>query len=353
MKRSVEMPRPRVAWLLGAWALVLAVPAARAQAPAAPPVIAAATGGQDDITRSALVGPGGQVYEPGEPGTWQRRFGGGVAIEVKGAARVDADILFVHGNRAPLFRLHDTAWHASPLPNRGRSVIGTSHAPALGIGRHVYTWRDGRWARLASVRGTITAVWAESERQVLAATAQGSLFRVQAGKQSALRHPLAGDDAIVQLAGHPGARLYGLARSGAVLRIGAGAATLVATAPELSGWEPHAAAADASGALWVLGWIPARAEQPAQAVLARAERNTLAPVERIDGLPGQDRFLVFRIDRRGGMLWSTQSGAVRFRPAPGGSEPQPEDTPWRDARVVRELPMPASSFPGRAPARTR
>lgn len=356
----MDMPRARLLALLGTCALVLAAPAAHAQPAGAPAVIAAATGGQDDVTRSVLVGAGGQVYEPGDPGTWQRRFGGGVAVDVQGAVRVDADTLFVHGSRAPLFRLQDATWHASPLPNRGRCALDAGAAPVLAIGRHVYTWRGGRWARLASVPGTITAVWAASERQAHAATAQGGLFRVQARKRAEITHPLAAGDVVVQLAGQPRGRLYGLARSGAVLRIGARAATLVGKAPALAGrephlaaWEPHLAATDASGALWVLGWIPARAEQPAQAVLARAERGTLVPVETLGRLPAQDPFLVFRIDRRGGMLWATQSGAVRYRPAPGDSVPQPGNTSWHDARIVRELPSPASWFPGRAPAHTR
>jgi hypothetical protein len=335
----VSWPAILCAWLLPA-ALAAAQPA---------PVIAAAVDGDDDVTRSVLVGLAGQVYEPAAPGTWQRRFAGGIAPEVVGAARVNGT-LFAHGTDAPIFRLHDTVWHAQPLPNRGRATLGRGGAGALGLGRHVYTWRDGVWTRLATIQGTITAVWAANPTRAHVATAQGALWRIQGSAATALPEPVTAADPVVLLAGQPRA-LYGITRGGAVLRIG-DRATLVGKAPELARWIPQVAATDASGALWALGWIPATDQALARAVLARTQGNILQAVETLPGLAPAERFLVLHLDRRGGMLWSTTAGIVRYRTA-GAAPPAQAAAGWQEARILGELLIPSAAFPGRGPAHVR
>lgn len=366
-------------------AVPLAVPRAAAQeeippvdapAPVSPPMAAgavvAAVGGEDDVTRSVLVGPGGQVYEPGAPGTWQRQTAGGIGPVVVGAVRV-GQTLFAHGAETPVFRRQDAVWHAHPLPNRGRCAMGTGSVPALAIARYVYTWPEGSagnaargrsgWTRLATLAGVATAVWAQTPTRVIAATAQGMLWRVQGSAATAIPDPLAAGDRVVVLTGTPRS-LYGLSQSGAVLRIGERRATLVDRAPALAGWVPQVVAVDAGGALWALGWAPARGAEPVRAVLARSDGKTLLPVENIADLLPLDRFLVLHIDRRGGMLWSTQSGAVRYRPAgptgtpgttgSGGSAGLgPSGAAWQAAQVISELSLPVPSFPGRGPAVAR
>ncbi len=380
-----------VPWLAALCAGLLAVPRATAQeeippvdasAPVSPPVTAGAVigavGGEDDVTRSVLVGPGGQVYEPGVPGTWQRQTAGGIGPAVVGAVRV-GQTLFAHGAETPVFRRQDAVWHAHPLPNRGRCAMGTGSVPALAIARYVYTWPEGNagsagsagnaargrfgWTRLATLAGVVTAVWAQTPTRVIAATAQGMLWRVQGSAATAIPDPLAAGDRVVVLTGTPRS-LYGLSQSGAVLRIGERRATLVDKPPALAGWVPQVVAVDAGGALWALGWVPARGAEPVRAVLARSDGKNLLPVENIADLLPLDRFLVLHIDRRGGMLWSTQSGAVRYRPAgptgtPGTTDSGgsaglgPSGAAWQAAQVISELSLPVPSFPGRGPAVAR
>lgn len=362
----MRLPTARIAaWIaaLCAWQM----PAARAiaqdaspqAAPSAPgagiadsvserPALAAVAGGEDDVTRVVLLGPGGQVYEPTTPGTWQRRFGGGVAPVVVGAA-IAGNALFAHGATAPVFRLHGDTWHAHPLPNRGPCVLARGGAAALGIGRHVYTFRDSGWARLASVPGVVSAVFATTPARAHVATAAGTLWRVQGSAQTAVPLPDASDP-VVQLAGHGAGALYGITRSGAVLRIGA-RATLVGSDPALAGWTAQVAAVDASGTLWALG---ARATS-GEAVLARTRGNVLIAVETVAVPPG-DRFVALALDGRGGMLWATESGVVRHGSGVSSGSAAERDTSgasWRDGQVLGELPAPTSAFPGRGPARAR
>jgi hypothetical protein len=348
-------------WLavLCAWQMPAAT--AAAQPTTGRPAIAAAAGGEDDVTRSVLVGPGGQVYSPAgpsAPGTWQRRFGGGTASAVLGAVRV-GQALFVHGEVTPVFRLEGTAWHASPLPNRGPCALGRGPVAALGIGRHVYTWRDSGWARLGSIPGVVSAVWAGTPARAYAASIQGGLWRLQGNAQAAVPTVQAAGDPVVLLAGQARLPLYGVTRGGAVLRIRE-RATLVDVDTALAGWAAHVAATDASGTLWALGWIPASGEAPARAVLARTQGNTLIAVETLAGLAPGERFTVLLLDRDGGMLWATESGTLRYRAgsasakaAAAAATPDPTSAGWRDGHVQDELPLPPSAFPGRGPARVR
>jgi len=372
----------RAALCAGLLAVPLAVPRAAAQeeipsvaapGPVSPTMAAgavvAAVDGEDDVTRSVLVGPGGQVYEPGAPGTWQRRTAGGIGPAVVGAVRV-GQTLFAHGVETPVFRRQDAVWHAHPLPNRGRCAMGTGSVPALAIARYLYTWPEGSagnaargrsgWTRLTTLAGVATAVWAQTPARVIAATAQGMLWRVQGSAATAIPDPLTSGDRVVVLTGTPRS-LYGLSQSGAVLRIGERRATLVEKAPALAGWVPQVVAVDPGGALWALGWVPARGAEPVRAVLARSDGKALLPVENIADLLPLDRFLVLHIDRRGGMLWSTQSGVVRYRPAgptatagSGGTVGLgPAGAAWQAAQVISELSLPVPSFPGRGPAIAR
>ncbi|ACY17440.1 hypothetical protein [Haliangium ochraceum] len=366
---------PRSRWLaLVALSLAAAAPA-RAQPPAPQPApapqdaapaaaavhLVAARGGDEDITQSRLLGPSGELYEPDPEaagGSWRRHFGGGVAVEVEGAVDTGAT-LFAHGGGAPVFALSDAhkAWHAHPLPNRGRLVSGGDGAPAMAIGRHVYTWRGNRWTRLASLGGRISAVWASSPTDVYAASARGQLTRIRNQSQTPVALPLPAGDPITALTGRPGGALYGISRAGRAVRIRGPRATLVSRPASLASWTLQVAAADAEGALWALGWQPASGEQPARAVLVRSRGGQFVEAERIDDLSSEDRFVLLRIDRHGGVLWATRAGRVRFREAapdaPEGASQDAGKRGWRDAHIVRQLRPPAPVPEGSGPARTR
>src|SRR3954469_3060132 len=98
-------------------ALALALVLASAGAALADPLATAVTPG-DDVRRTILVGPSGQVWEPDGQGGWTRTVGGGVGAEVQGAAL--ADELIIAGKATPLFRRHDDAWYGLRLGERGK-----------------------------------------------------------------------------------------------------------------------------------------------------------------------------------------------------------------------------------------
>lgn len=221
--------------------------------------------------------------------------------------------------------------------------------PAMAIGPHIYTWRKERWLRLRSAPGAVTALWAATASQVYVATDQGQLLRTRvlrarAGAWSTIRHSLTQDDPIEHVIGHAGKHPYALSRSGAVLRLGATVATLVSRDPELSAFQPQAMAAAPDGTLWIAGILPASDSSPARAVLAQAARGRMRMIEELLPLQPEERISVLRVDARGGMLWATDSGTLRYR-AQSGS--------WQEGTILGELPRPLSSVPGRRPAHTR
>lgn len=339
--------RRTAGWLLAAWMAGLA--SAHAGTPRTV-TIATATGGDADVTRTVLIGPAGQIYRPQDtPGTWRRPAGGGISVAVTGAVEIPGHALFACGARAPLFRADQDTWHVHGLGNRGSCAVAPDGAPAMAIGPHIYTWRNGRWLRLRSAPSTVTALWATTASQVYVATDQGQLLRTRvprarAAAWSTIRHSLTQDDPIEHVIGHAGKHPYALSRSGAVLRLGATVATLVARDPELTAFQPQAMAAAPDGALWIAGILPASDSSPARAVLARADGARMRMIEELSPLQPEERISVLRVDARGGMLWATGSGTLRYR-AQSGS--------WQEGTILGELPRPLSSVPGRRPAHTR
>ncbi len=330
-----------------------------ARGDAAQAEIRAVVGGHGDARQGLLIGASGQVFEPDDarPGTWRRRFEGGIGVPVRGAIEVEAGRLFASGAVAPVFRLDQAVWHAHPLPNRGRTILARGGGPALAVGRHVYVWRESRWDRLATLGARVTALWPDERGRVLAATVKKQLVRIQpSGAKTPIRLSLADDDHVSSLVGHPGAQVYAISQQGAILRVGARAATLVTRDPKWAAWEPQAAAVDHAGILWLLGWTAGTDAAPAEALLARVEGRAFAIQQPISGLAAGDRFRVLHIDSDRRMLFSTASGLVRFssRPvAPATSEGTPGDLSWLDATLLGEAPIPVSGFPARAPAHTR
>lgn len=351
-------------------ACVLGLGAAHAAAPvtAAPALATAAVTGahdpaaHDDVTRTVLIGPSGQIYDPVEatPGTWRRRTNGGVSAAVTGAVLTDEGALFVSGARAPLFRFDAGAWHVHPLPNRGPSTLPTDGAPAAAIGAHVYTWRNQGWARLRSTRDPVTAIWAATDGRVYVATRAGTIQSTGPGGWRSIHHPLPADDPVVLLSGRAGKqqRVYAVARSGALLRLDAHSATPIPQAPELSGFAPQAAATAPDGELWVAGVLADTAgttaddaASPARAVLAQTVQGTLRMVEPLPAPAPGERFAILRVGPGGALLVATSGGVVRYR-IPGRSAGQ-EAAGWQIGTLIGELPMPHSAFPGREPAHMR
>lgn len=340
--------------------LLAAVPAgAQPPGPAAtgPPEVAAAAASPDG---AVLVGPSGQVYHPGEPGTWTRKALGGVAADIRGALVTPDGRIFAAGPRTPLYRFAGGAWHAHPLTNRGSVVVARGRsAPALAVGRHVYLWIHGSWKRMAHAPGEITALWAASPGRVYAATRNGELARLQSGRWSPIRHPLAPGDEVSLLVSAPHGPVYAIAMSGAVLAVSPTRAQLVPRADELASFEPHAAAVDASGTLWIAGLVPAPPTSPdapappasstapaplPRAILAHVRDGRLRTVEPLPWVSPADRVTAIVSQGPGELLIATRRGVLRYRDTRGG---------WKSGTIgTAQAPRsPAGASAG--PARTR
>ncbi len=161
-----------------ALALALALSLAPLALAHADPLATATTPG-DDVRRTILVGPSGQVWEPDGQGGWTRSAGGGVAADVRGALMTDE--LVVGGKATPFYRRHDGAWYGLRLGERGKTQVGTGSRPAVAIGKQVFVWNRGAWTRVATADRPVVALWAESDRKVFVATDR-AVFRL-AGKK--------------------------------------------------------------------------------------------------------------------------------------------------------------------------
>ena len=141
-------------------ALATLTPAARADELAA---IAVA----DDPLASVLIGPSGQVWEPDGHGAWVRRREGGVAADVGGA--VLTSTVVVTGKASPPYRLEAHGWQAVRLGERGKTIAGRGPRAAIAIGRNLFVWKAGAWARVGVVPAAVVAVWAASDSKVYVA----------------------------------------------------------------------------------------------------------------------------------------------------------------------------------------
>ena len=149
--------------------------------------LAAATTPADDVRRTILVGPSGQVWDPDGQGGWTRTAGGGVAAEVRGALVVDD--LVIAGKATPFYRRDAGVWYGLRLGERGKTVVGTGARPAVAIGKQIFVWNKGSWTRLGTADRAVVALWAASDRKVFVATDR-AVLRL-AGTKLVTHQPLA------------------------------------------------------------------------------------------------------------------------------------------------------------------
>jgi hypothetical protein len=298
---------------------------------------------------AVLVGRSGQLYHAAAAGRWQRRAGGGVAIDLVAAVRTQpgSDEVIAIGADAPPFRYRAGAWRADPLANRGPALLSADGPLAvLSIGRHIYTLEDGEWKRRASAPHRVTAAWAASATELLVATADGGLARWNGRRFTPVRAPLPADESIVALVGASPAAVFGRAEGGAWIRIDRAGTALVAPAQELASFEQHAWAVGPDASLLLAGAVQASggARRP---ILARADRNRLVVAGDLPALPGGDRVAVLLAHApTGEILIATRAGAVRVRDRRGA---------WHEGSASGVLPAPPPRPGARsgAPARTR
>jgi hypothetical protein len=303
--------------VIRAAAIALALALASLASAAADPLAAAATS-PDDVRRTILVGPSGQVWEPDGLGGWTRTAGGGVAADVRGAIVVDD--LIVAGAATPLYRRRDDGWYGLRLGERGRTVLGTGPRAAVAIGRQIFVHDRGAWTRVATADRNVVALWATSERKLYVATDR-AIFRL-AGKKLVSHLPIAAT-------AFAGATPLALTADGAVHDV----TTRAALAPTADG-QPvivEAAATAADGTPWLVGRIAT------ERVLVR---RTRAGWERRPAPPlGDEPVVELAIDRAGRVIIVTAAGAVHLAG---------EDGTWTRGTLTTRLPSPK---PGPGPAR--
>lgn len=300
-----------------AWA-VLALVLAWAGAAQADP-LATATTPADDVRRSILVGPSGQVWEPDGQGGWARTAGGGVAADVRGAAV--ADTLVVAGKATPLYRREGDAWFGLRLGERGKTQIGDGPRAAVAIGKQIFVWTRGTWTRVATADRPVVALWAESERKVYVATDR-AVFRL-AGKKLVSHAPLT----VVALVG---AAPLAITAAGEVRELSA--RTPLAPTADGAPVTPERATSSADGTPWILG------HAGADRVLVRRTRGGW---ERRPAPPlGPDDSVVhLAVDSAGRVIVATAAGGVLLAA---------EDGTWTRGTLTTRL---APGQPGPGPAR--
>lgn len=316
-------------------ALLWATAAGAEPAPSAPVSVTAALPTAEGVV---LIGSSGQIYEPSGPLAWKRRGAGGVAVDVLGALHA-GDTLYAAGERTPLFARQGEAWFASPLPNGGPVAVSTG-APAVAVGRHLYTPEGGQWRRLISARSPIVALWA-GPRTSYVATERGDLARADGRRWRTLRSPLPAEDPIAWFCGAAGAELYAGSRAGVVLRVEARRATALPVPDDLAGLSIHSTGA-VGEEVYLAGTVGDGPER--RGVLVRATGKGLERVDDLWALAEGDRYAAI-FGAAGAVAVASASGTVRARGADGT---------WQDGAIDGALPPPpAAAGAQAAPARSR
>ncbi len=278
-------------------------------------VVAIAVPG-DDVRAAILVGPSGQVYEPDGKGAWTRSHGGGVAADVTGATTVDGDLV-VTGRAAPMYRRDGTTWFAMPIGESGKTALSRGPAAAVAIGKKVFVLKKGKWSRVGSIPGRVTAVWASGPKAVWAQT-DSTLYRLKGSDF------VTAGDAMTALGG---AEPWGIAADGTLRDLDAGKSIpgdldgATVTAVAIAGAD-----ADLRAIVQTAGGL----------VLARVVKGAL---QKVDDLPGTGRVVGMAVGD-GRVLVVMADGTVALR----------DQDAWTTSQVKDALPA-AGKGPG--PAHTR
>lgn len=158
------------------------------------PVLPAALLVDSDITQTALIGAGGQVYlydVTSKTPRWVRRLAGGCTADITAAVLLPVSTakktssaeptppqILVAGKSAPLFRWANGVWSSMPVGQKGKPVVGTGPLPSVAIGRQVFVWQNERMTRVATAASTIVGLWAASPTDVRISTDK-ALFRLR------------------------------------------------------------------------------------------------------------------------------------------------------------------------------
>lgn len=285
-----------------------------------------------------LVGRSGELYLPGDGGTWRRAHAGGIAEDVRLVVRGADGVIWAVGRRAPLFVYRKGVWHTERLSARGRvRVGGPGSAPALAVQRWVFVFDGSSWQRTMRTPPSVAVLWVSSAKRAYIVEDSGVVLRGDGKTWTPIELALAEGDRVAELAGVAGRSLYAFTEQGAIFSIGATAAKAVAVPAELAGFAPSAACSDGKRRVAVVG------RAGGGFVMAVLEGDAIRRDAGLADLADGDYYSVCRLGPDGSVLVSSSRGVVRMRSADGI---------WSDGSVSVELPASADR-PRRPPARSR
>jgi hypothetical protein len=281
-------------------------------------LVAAVVGDGDDVRKSTLVGPSGEVYEASGDGAWVRRREGGVAADVTGAARVGGELI-VAGRADPLYRDRKGTWFALRLGEEGKTVMARGPGTAVAIGKSVLVPDKKGWKRVGNLPGKVVSLWARGG-DVWAST-DTALYHLTGKSFSKVKKSKPGTLAGGTPWAVTDAGLVDLDGKRTVKAELGGAAVTVVAAGGAPGDDELTVVVESGGSL----------------VLARTEKRALV---KVDTVPGTGAIAALVVDDGGDVLVAFADGTVALRR--GGA--------WTTGAVADDLPK---ARKGSAAAHTR
>lgn len=285
---------------------------------------AAGKGGGETV----LVGDGGEIYRA-DAGAWKRTAGGGVSTTLVRARGADANAVWGAGASGAPYVFDGTTWNATPIVGSGAIVFASGGpAPAIAFGRHLHVRGAKTWDAapvLTAAKGhALTAIWAASSRDALAASDDGALYRLTGAKWTAIVKPT-GDPADpigALLAGATGAVIAAYP-DGRLARVDKAGVKPLSIDPALGASFHATCATSAKGALLLAG----------ATAIAKLDGARVVAVDTMPAIDDGDAPVALLAAADGSLLVATRAGAVLRRDAKGT---------WTTAHVDRTPPVAAT-----------
>ncbi len=122
-----------------------------------------------------LLGQYGEVITLDEKGQATQKIRGTIGHQIF-AGLFHQDALYAFPSHTPIFQWDGSAWHANPLPNRGKITVAQCCTVAFAVGRHVYASDAKGWVRIASAPHTIAALATLNNQKLAIATTKGKVM---------------------------------------------------------------------------------------------------------------------------------------------------------------------------------
>lgn len=291
-----------------------------------------------DGAAPTLVGESGELYEPSGELQWRRRHAGGVSVTVAAVYRSVQGVLYAVGQRAPLFRLEKGAWSMYPLVQRGKARASSGDLGIFAVHRTIYELGQGGFRKIATAKGTVSALWASSAKRLYVVTDEQSLWSGNSSSWRPIRLPLDKGEAITDVVGVTGHDAIALTTSHRLFKVDGKNARQISMGEELQGLTVHALA-DVHGRLLLAGVLGSGAEQ--SSVLAEVSKGAVQKIAELWPLKEDDRFALLASTPDLGILVATRRGQLQVLG---------KDGTWRPGQLHTDPPKGPTPADGRAPA---